>query len=81
VPSASVAGAGPLAVGLDGTGKYLHWGVVQLSLANLIVIVALFVAALLLPFPRDDQAGDGQSISPIHRVIWRGYSRDHPVKR
>ena len=56
MPSASVAGAGPLAVGLDGTGKYLHWGVVQLSLANLIVVVViavLFVAAILLPFPGD----------------------------
>ena len=44
----------PLAVGLDGTGKYVHWGVVQLSLANLVVIaliVALFVAAILIPFP------------------------------
>jgi hypothetical protein len=44
----------PLAVGLDGTGKYVHWGVVQLSVANLVVIaviVVLFVAAILIPFP------------------------------
>jgi hypothetical protein len=35
-------------------GYYLHWGVVQISLANLLVIavmVAVFLAALLVPFP------------------------------
>jgi len=33
---------------------FLHWGVVQISLANFLVIalmVAVFVLALLLPFP------------------------------
>ncbi len=43
-----------LAMGLNGPGRYLHWGVVQISVANLVVIVLmvlLFVAALLLPFP------------------------------
>jgi hypothetical protein len=43
-----------LAVDLNGPGRYVHWGVVQISVANLVVIavmVALFVAALLLPFP------------------------------
>jgi heme exporter protein D len=44
-------------VNLGGTGKYIHWGAVQLSLANLIVIVVmivLLVAAILLPFPRHE---------------------------
>ena len=44
-----------LALGLNGPGHDLHWGVVQISVANLVVIavmlVCLFVAALLLPFP------------------------------
>jgi hypothetical protein len=43
-----------LAVGLNGTGYYIHWGFVQLSLANLVVIalmVVVFVAALVVPFP------------------------------
>jgi hypothetical protein len=34
---------------------YIHWGVIQLSLANLIVIalmVVVFVAAILIPFPK-----------------------------
>ena len=42
-----------LAVGLNGTGYYIHWGFFQISLANLIVIILMivvFVLALLLPF-------------------------------
>lgn len=42
------------ALNLSHAGHYLHWGVVQVSLANLIVIasmVAVFVVALLVPFP------------------------------
>lgn len=42
-------------IDLNGTGRYVHWGVIQLSVANLVVIglmVVVFVAALLLPFPR-----------------------------
>ena len=34
--------------------KYFHWGVIQVSLANLLIILAMivvFVLALLLPFP------------------------------
>jgi hypothetical protein len=44
--------AGP---NLNGTGSYIHWGVIQISLANLVVIlimIALFVAAILVPFPK-----------------------------
>lgn len=44
---------------------YFHWGVVQVSLANLLVVaimIAVFALALLLPFPHgsadEDQAGD-----------------------
>jgi hypothetical protein len=42
-------------VNLDHPGHYLHWGVVQISVANLVVIavmVAVFALAVLLPFPR-----------------------------
>ncbi len=42
-------------VDLSHTGHYLHWGVVQISVANLVVVclmVLVFVAALLLPFPK-----------------------------
>lgn len=43
-----------IAVGLNGPGYYIHWGFVQLSLANLVVIALMlivFVLALVLPFP------------------------------
>lgn len=38
----------------SGAGTYLDWGVVHLSLTNAVIIVlmlVLFAAALLLPFP------------------------------
>jgi hypothetical protein len=42
-------------VNLNHPGHYVHWGVIQISVANLVVIivmVVIFVAALLLPFPK-----------------------------
>ena len=42
-------------VDLNHPGHYVHWGVIQISVANLVVIglmVVIFIAALLLPFPR-----------------------------
>jgi hypothetical protein len=47
-------------------GKYVHWGVVSISLTNLLVIlgmIVVFVLALVIPFPRhrggrrDDEDG------------------------
>ncbi|HKT02117.1 MAG TPA: hypothetical protein VJT31_21525 [Rugosimonospora sp.] len=35
-------------------GVYLHWGVIQISLANLVVVglmIAVFAIALFVPFP------------------------------
>lgn len=47
------------AVGLPGgQAHFLHWGVIQISLANLIVIVLMlivFALALVLPFPHADR--------------------------
>jgi len=48
-------------VNLGGTGKYFHWGFIQISAANLVVIVLMivvFVLAILLPFPK--RKGDRQ---------------------
>jgi hypothetical protein len=45
----------PLLPADDGAGTYLDWGVVHISLANLLVIllmVVVFFAALLIPFPK-----------------------------
>ena len=42
-------------VNLNGSGHYIHWGFIQLSVANFVVIllmVIVFVLAILLPFPR-----------------------------
>jgi hypothetical protein len=39
---------------MDQPGYYLHWGVVEISLANLVVIglmLVIFILALILPFP------------------------------
>ncbi len=54
--SAAVIVAG--AVNLNHPGHYVHWGVIQISVANLVVILVmlvLFAAALLVPFPKDRQ--------------------------
>jgi hypothetical protein len=35
-------------------GSYVHWGVIQISVTNLVIILVMllvFVLALLLPFP------------------------------
>ncbi len=43
-----------MTMGLLASGRYLHWGVVQISLTNFVIIlvmVVVFVAALLVPFP------------------------------
>jgi hypothetical protein len=42
-------------IDLGGTGHYVHWGFIQLSVANLVVIllmIIVFILAILLPFPR-----------------------------
>lgn len=44
-------------------GRYVHWGVINIGLTNLLIITAMvvvFVLALLVPFPRahdDDREG------------------------
>ncbi len=47
---------------LNTPGTYVHWSVVQISLANLVLICAMlviFAAALLLPFPKGHRSSDG----------------------
>ena len=48
---------------MNNPAAYLHWGFILISVPNLILIggmVVLFVAALLLPFPRHDDHGEPQ---------------------
>ena len=48
-------------VNLNGNGHYIHWGFIQLSVANFVVIllmIVVFVLAILLPFPRRKGGGE-----------------------
>ena len=45
---------GALHLAAGSAGRYLNWGVLQISVTNLVIIaamVALFVLAILAPFP------------------------------
>jgi hypothetical protein len=42
-------------INLNGSGHYIHWGFIQMSVANFVVIALMalvFVLAILLPFPK-----------------------------
>src|SRR5579863_2922473 len=52
--------AGPLAIDINQPGSFVHWSIFTVSVANLVLIavmVVIFGAALLLPFPRGVRAG------------------------
>ena len=60
------------AIQMNGPGRYVHWSIFTVSVANLALIavmVVIFGAALLLPFPKvktlDDPQGDGAGSSPV----------------
>jgi hypothetical protein len=49
-----LVGHRPLAIDLNSPGSYMHWSIFDISVANLVLIavmVVIFGAALLLPFP------------------------------
>src|SRR5262245_41364228 len=51
----ALAGADSGVINLDQPGTYLHWSIFTVSVANLVLIavmVIIFAAALLLPFPK-----------------------------
>ncbi len=51
--------AGSLAIDLNGPGRYLHWSFIEISVANLIVIVVMMIIfglALLIRFPHSGSA-------------------------
>jgi len=50
-------------VNLDHPGHYLTWGFIHISVANLVVIclmVIVFIAAVLLPFPGHKSSKGGE---------------------
>jgi hypothetical protein len=64
-----LTGHGPLAVDLNSPGSYLNWSIFTISVANLVLIavmVVIFGAALLLPFPgrRKDSAHASTAADP-----------------
>ena len=49
---------------MDSPATYLHWGFIYISWPNLLVIagmVALFAAALIVPFPHEGGGDDVRS--------------------
>ncbi len=65
-----MAGHAPVALDLNSPGTYLHWNVFTISVANLVLIavmVVIFGAALLLPFPglhrRGGEVGNGDPLA------------------
>jgi len=47
----------------SGAGSYVHWGVIQISVTNLLIVLAmivLFVLAIFLPFPGSRRPPDGE---------------------
>src|SRR5690242_5065542 len=81
----ALAGHAPTAIDLNQPGSYLNWNVFTISVANLVLIavmVAIFGAALLLPFPRGrgedvavpDPAPDA-GIAPGDERMWTARAR------
>ncbi len=51
-----------ISVMASGAGHYLHWGVISVSLTNLLIIVAMlvvFALALVIPFSSADEDDSG----------------------
>jgi hypothetical protein len=51
-----------LSIAAEGAGRYISWGVIQISVANLTIIavmVLLFLLALVIPFPTGHGSDDG----------------------
>jgi Cytochrome b(N-terminal)/b6/petB len=56
----------PQAIDLNQPGTFLHWSIFEISVANLVVIavmVVIFAAALLLPFPHARQLEPAASVT------------------
>ena len=73
--------AGPLAIDMNQPGSFLHWSIFTVSVANLVLIavmVVIFGAALLLPFPRGVRAGPAAAATPRMAVRMAVRSRRAP---
>jgi len=64
--------AHPLAIDLNQPGTYLHWSIFTVSVANLVLIavmVVIFAAALLLPFPKGRHPAEPAPAGPVEGDI------------
>ena len=67
VETLALAGHAAAAIDLNQPGTYLTWNVFTISVANLVLIavmVAIFGAALLLPFPKGRGQGGDEPVAP-----------------
>lgn len=56
-------------VNLNHQGHYIHWGFIQISVANLVVIALMllvFALALVLPFPHHEAEPPGGPAAAHH---------------
>jgi hypothetical protein len=54
---------------LDGKPHFLHWGVIQISVANLVIIalmIVVLVLAIVLPFPGSRSTDSAGSAAGRH---------------
>jgi hypothetical protein len=64
----ALAGHAPVAIDLNQPGSYLNWNTFTISVANLVLIavmVAIFGAALLLPFPGRHRRGEEEPAQAV----------------
>jgi hypothetical protein len=66
-------------VNLNHPGRYVHWGFIQMSLANLLVIalmLVVFILAIVLPFPHSSAVPGARTEQPGTGVV-----DEHPEVR
>jgi hypothetical protein len=59
-------------VDLNHPGRYIHWGFIQMSVANALVIglmLVVFVLALVLPFPHGTAVATQRAAPPASRTV------------
>ncbi|KDF01620.1 hypothetical protein Y900_022465 [Mycolicibacterium aromaticivorans JS19b1 = JCM 16368] len=55
--------ASGLSVLAESAGRYVHWGVIQISVTNLTIIAVMmlvFILALVIPFPSHGESADDE---------------------
>ena len=73
-----------LAINLNQPGSYLHWNVFTISVANLVLIavmVVIFGAALLLPFPKLHRHGGQQPEEAVAPADYSAVRREERLRQ